>query len=202
MEEDEEYREAATYLKHHQFIRVIEELEQLVVQRLFELAKANLMATVAVHNAVDKYNAMAPLQDPPCQLLEYSAVAAYSWLGEFDLLKESRYEVLQRPWAIPLYREIASKYYKIVHAREELPLLAMAIRAQHGQQRRVNNVHQARLQTIYRLSGYSGHTTPRTRKGGIQEDNTGRERSFLTLENEAVHYTDVMENMTFSWQLK
>ncbi|KAF8574510.1 hypothetical protein K439DRAFT_1262534, partial [Ramaria rubella] len=132
----------------------------------------------------NKYNAMAPLQDPSCQLLEYSAVVAYSWLGEFDLLKESRYEVLQRPWAIPLYREIASKYYKLVCAHEELvhlnveiqhlhtwvndkdiylthsadfePPIAMAIRAQHGQRWHVNNVHQTCLQTIYRLSGYSG----------------------------------------------
>ena len=82
----------------------------------------------AVRVAIDKYNTMAPLQDPPRPLLVYSAVAAYSWLGEFELLKESRYEVLERPWAKPAYREVASKYYKIVRAYEELTRLNVEVK--------------------------------------------------------------------------
>ena len=42
---DEEYQRVAKYIKQRRFIRVIEELERLVVQRLFELSKANLMET-------------------------------------------------------------------------------------------------------------------------------------------------------------
>ncbi|KAF8592325.1 hypothetical protein K439DRAFT_1610152 [Ramaria rubella] len=145
--EDEAYQRAAVYLKHCHFIWVVEELERLVVQRLFELSKANLMETgykmrkhigqaiahrsAAVHAAVDKYNTLAPLQMPPCPILEYSAVAAYSWLGEFDLLKESCYEVLQRPWAVPANCEVATKYYKIVRAHEELQHLNVKARRLH-----------------------------------------------------------------------
>lgn len=40
-----EYKAALEYVEHRSFIRVVEELEGLVVQRLFELSKANLAAT-------------------------------------------------------------------------------------------------------------------------------------------------------------
>ena len=40
-----EYVEMLEYSRHRQFIRVVEELESLVVQRLFELSKANLAST-------------------------------------------------------------------------------------------------------------------------------------------------------------
>jgi len=40
-----EYQHALQYLKNRRFIRVVERLEGLVVQRLFELSKANLMGT-------------------------------------------------------------------------------------------------------------------------------------------------------------
>jgi len=40
-----EYVEMREYSRHRQFIRAVEELENLVVQRLFELSKANLAST-------------------------------------------------------------------------------------------------------------------------------------------------------------
>jgi hypothetical protein len=40
-----EYKKAEQYLKQRQFIRVVEDVEVLVVQQLFELAKANLAGT-------------------------------------------------------------------------------------------------------------------------------------------------------------
>ena len=43
-----EYVEMREYSRHRQFIRAVEELENLVVQRLFELSKANLASTGAV----------------------------------------------------------------------------------------------------------------------------------------------------------
>ncbi|KAG2100428.1 uncharacterized protein F5147DRAFT_582150, partial [Suillus discolor] len=42
---DTEYKQASAYLTNQQFIRAVEQLEGLVVQRLFELAKANLAGT-------------------------------------------------------------------------------------------------------------------------------------------------------------
>lgn len=43
-----EYVEMHEYSQHHQFIRAVEELKNLVVQRLFELSKANLASTGGV----------------------------------------------------------------------------------------------------------------------------------------------------------
>ena len=44
-----EYVKMLEYSQRRQFIRVVEELENLVVQRLFELSKANLASTGASH---------------------------------------------------------------------------------------------------------------------------------------------------------
>ena len=43
--EDPRYLDALKYIKDQTFIGAVERLEGLVVQRLFELAKANLAAT-------------------------------------------------------------------------------------------------------------------------------------------------------------
>lgn len=40
-----EYKEAFAYVQNRRFIRAVEELERLVIQRLFELSKANLAGT-------------------------------------------------------------------------------------------------------------------------------------------------------------
>ncbi|KAI0038847.1 hypothetical protein FA95DRAFT_1450891, partial [Auriscalpium vulgare] len=114
----------------------VEELEGLVVQRLFELAKSNISGTGyklrkhishaitrrsgAVRSAVDRYNQLAPLQHPPRPTLLYSEVASYSWLADFDILKESRADVLDRPWSKPANREACMKHFKVLRAKEEL----------------------------------------------------------------------------------
>jgi hypothetical protein len=43
--QDTKYQEGLAYLTNRQFIHVIEQLQGLVVQRLFELAKANIAGT-------------------------------------------------------------------------------------------------------------------------------------------------------------
>jgi hypothetical protein len=43
--EDPRYIAALGYIKNRAFVRVVEHLEGLVVQRLFELSKANLATT-------------------------------------------------------------------------------------------------------------------------------------------------------------
>jgi hypothetical protein len=41
-EADPEYQEAVKYLQHREFHRALDRVQQLVVQRLFELSKANI----------------------------------------------------------------------------------------------------------------------------------------------------------------
>ena len=77
--------------------------------------------------ALDKYNAMAPLQHPPHPTLDYAEVASYSLLGDFELLKHSRMEILQKPWSVPANQEVADKYFKILGARMEIHRLNIEI---------------------------------------------------------------------------
>ncbi|KAG2120417.1 uncharacterized protein F5147DRAFT_785148 [Suillus discolor] len=148
MSEHEEYKRALEYLNNRHFIRVVEQLEGLVVQRLFELAKSNLAGTgyklcqhisnaimrhsSAIRTALDKYNQLALLQHPPCPTLEYSEVASYGWLGEFELLKHSRHDLLSKPWALKANREVASKHFKVVRAHEEITCLNFEIAWLHA----------------------------------------------------------------------
>ena len=174
-----------------------------------QISKAITRRGAAVRVALDKYNALAALQDPPRPHLEYSAVADYGWLGDFELLKWSRHEVAQKPWANTAYRDVAAKHFKVLRAHEEVvrlnveirrlqtwvddedtflltharnlsetdPVLGARVYDIYLRRHRVNNIHRARLRSIYALPGYNGHTTPGIRLGrmdipsvGIQEE--------------------------------
>ncbi|KAG1764991.1 hypothetical protein EDD22DRAFT_978874 [Suillus occidentalis] len=139
----EEYVKALEYSRHRHFVRAVEELESLVVQRLFELSKANLASTGyklrkqiskaivkcsgAIRTALDKYNKLAVSQNPRRPTLQYSEVISYAVLGEFDLLKHSRHEILTKPWTNPTHREMAVKHFKVLRAREEIIRLNVEI---------------------------------------------------------------------------
>ncbi|KAG1788605.1 hypothetical protein EV424DRAFT_1356054 [Suillus variegatus] len=139
-----EYVMALKYFHEHRFVHAVEELEGLVVQRLFELSKANLAGTgykmrkyiskaitrrsAAIRSALEKYNALAPIQHPPRPVLDYSEVIGYASLGEFSLLKYSRYDVLAKPWTVPENWEMAAKYFKVTRAHEEILRLNVEIR--------------------------------------------------------------------------
>ncbi|KAI0249685.1 hypothetical protein BJV78DRAFT_1129325, partial [Lactifluus subvellereus] len=200
--DDPRYVDALAYVNNRTFIRAVEHLEGLVVQRLFELSKANLASTgyklrkhiskgiakrsSAIRTALDKYNKLAPLQNPPRPTLEYTDVASYSWLGDFELLKYSRNDIMRKPWTVPANREVANKYFKILRAQEEINRLNVEVRrlnawVQHEDatllaavnmatgsnltaelrhryegRRRINNIHRVRILAIYHLEGYSG----------------------------------------------
>jgi hypothetical protein len=47
--EDPQYVDALTYIRNRMFICTVEHLEGLVVQRLFELSKVNLVTTGALN---------------------------------------------------------------------------------------------------------------------------------------------------------
>lgn len=77
---------------------------------------------------MEKYNKLAPLQNPPRPVLDYSEVVGYASLGEFSLLKYSRHDILAKPWSIPANREMAMKYFKLVRSREEIIRLNVEIK--------------------------------------------------------------------------
>jgi hypothetical protein len=92
-----------------------------------QISKAITRRSAAIRTALNNYNALAPLQKPPRPTLEFSEVASYAFLGDFEMLKYSRYEVMKKPWASAANREIATKYFKVVRAHEELHRLNVEI---------------------------------------------------------------------------
>ncbi|KAG2065099.1 hypothetical protein BDR04DRAFT_1130521 [Suillus decipiens] len=146
-------------------------LEGLVVQRLFELSKANLSST-------DKYNKLAVVQNPRRPTLQYSEILSYAARGEFDILKHSRHNILTKPWSNTTHHQMAREEITrlnvetcclhawfdaedsdIKHMATELeltnPLLASEIWRLYHRQRRVNDVHCVCINRIYSLEGFT-----------------------------------------------
>ncbi|KAG2028904.1 hypothetical protein BDR03DRAFT_929693 [Suillus americanus] len=144
---DPKYTQAVRYSQERQFIRSVEELEGLVVRRLFELSKANLAGTgykmrkyiskaitrrsAAIRTALEKYNRLAPLQNPPRPVLDYTEIVGYASLGEFSVLKHSRHDILTKPWTVSANREMAARYFKLVRSHEEIVRLNVEIKRLH-----------------------------------------------------------------------
>ena len=130
----------------------LDELERLVVQRLFELSKLGMSGTgthflvhkthllifhtgyklrthigkalqrrsEAIRNALARYNAQAAKLKPPRPPLTWKEIVDYSFLAEFDLLRQSRFDIRQANWAQPIHREAMVKHFKLLRAREEI----------------------------------------------------------------------------------
>ncbi|OCH88551.1 hypothetical protein OBBRIDRAFT_734191 [Obba rivulosa] len=147
MPEHPKYQETLKFMRNRDFHRALEKVQQLVIQRLLEMLKANMtglgykMRTSiwkalktcgkAIHSALKKYNTLARQMDPPAPTLEWKDVLNYTFVSEFDLLRHSHSsstsEVGTRPWAVPFNREIAAKYWKIRGAYDELKRLHIEI---------------------------------------------------------------------------
>ncbi|KAH7903562.1 hypothetical protein BJ138DRAFT_1020421 [Hygrophoropsis aurantiaca] len=122
----------------------LDELEHLIVMRLFELSKLSLSGTGyklrqqigkalqrrshAICNAIIRYNTQAALLNPPRPAISWKEIADYTFLGEFDLLRQSRIDPRREDWTKPAQREATVKYFKLQRAREEIVRLNIEMR--------------------------------------------------------------------------
>jgi hypothetical protein len=103
--------------------------EKLIGYKLRKhISKALARRSAAIRTALANYNALTPLQKPPRPILQYSEVASFAFLGDFTLLKHSRHDVVNKPWAVATNRDMALKYFKIVCAHSEIHRLNIEIR--------------------------------------------------------------------------
>lgn len=84
------------------------------------ISKSITRRSAALQSALAKYNEMAPQQVPPRPIITYEEIIGYASLGDFDLLRHSRNEILSRPWSVASNREVSTKYFKVLRAREEI----------------------------------------------------------------------------------
>ncbi|KAG1730167.1 hypothetical protein EDD22DRAFT_1011782 [Suillus occidentalis] len=185
--EDPDWQSAGCLVANRKYQRALDTLEGLVVARIFELTKMNRSGTgykmrkhiakalqarsAAIKTALNRYNTAARALSPPRQSLKWEEVVEYAFLADFDLLRDSRNDVSQHPWASPSTRQATDLYFKTCRAREEItrlnveaevlyPVLAHQINLRRRVRSRFNSRHLQRLQDIATLPGFSGILAP------------------------------------------
>lgn len=93
-----------------------------------KISKALKTRSSAIRSALNKYNSLAGTLTPPRPKLDYHTVISYSSLGEFDLLRSSRYDIREQVWATPRYREALDCHYKVCSAQCEITRLNIEIK--------------------------------------------------------------------------
>ncbi|KAG0695695.1 hypothetical protein DFH29DRAFT_984896 [Suillus ampliporus] len=165
--EDAEWQNAAIMVANRKYQRALDNLEGLVVARIFELTKMNRSGTgykmrkhiakalqtrsAAIRTALERYNSAARTLSPPRQTLKWEEVVEYAFLADFDLLRNSREDVSQQQWATPTARQATNLYFKMCRAKEEITRLNIEIR---------RLVTYIRLGDIANLSGFTGSVIP------------------------------------------
>lgn len=66
--------------------------------------------------------------NPPRPTLDWDAVVDYSYLSQFELLRDCREDVRQCPWAAPAARMVVQSYLKVRRAEEEIDRLNIEVR--------------------------------------------------------------------------
>lgn len=92
-----------------------------------QIGKALQRHLEAIHNAINQYNTQAVALNPPRPRLSWKDIAEYSFLGEFDLLRHSHTDVREQDWTKPAHHKAMTKYFKLLHAQEEVSRLNVEI---------------------------------------------------------------------------
>lgn len=84
--------------------------------------------SAAIHSALESYNQAAARLSPPRKLLNWDNVLNYTYLSEFDFLRDTRFDVRDKIWAKPKVREAISELFKLIRAGEEIDKLHVEIK--------------------------------------------------------------------------
>ncbi|KAF8479455.1 hypothetical protein JB92DRAFT_3277834 [Gautieria morchelliformis] len=139
------YQQTVEYLNIRNYQLAVDKLEGLVVQRLFELTKANVSQTgykmriqiskalkarsKAIQRALSSYNKVALALDPPRPKLTWAQIVEYTTIAEFELLwSGAREDICNLAWADARNREAIVYHLKILRAKEEIVRLNVEIR--------------------------------------------------------------------------
>ncbi|KAF8586198.1 hypothetical protein K439DRAFT_1236274, partial [Ramaria rubella] len=123
----------------------VDKLEGLVVQRLFELTKANISQmgykqrthiskalksqSKAIQRALSAYNTVALTLDPPWPKLTWAEIVEYTTIAEFELLHTgAREDIWNLEWADSRNQQATICYLKMSHACKELTWLNVEIK--------------------------------------------------------------------------
>ncbi|KAG1798562.1 uncharacterized protein HD556DRAFT_1440267 [Suillus plorans] len=138
-----EHLKAQSRITHHLYHKAVDDVEYLVVMRLLELTKLQMsglgyklrtqISTVlksranAIRNALQRYNKYAAQLYPPRPLMQWEQIVEYSFLAEFDLLRELDGTIQAKHWANPAYRHASTQYFEQQRANEEIHQLNVEV---------------------------------------------------------------------------
>ncbi|KAF8164215.1 hypothetical protein K438DRAFT_1617700, partial [Mycena galopus ATCC 62051] len=91
------------------------------------IAKALKARSKAIWNTLHRYNMAAEVLDPPSHLLTWAEVVDYTFLSNFDILRNPDTTSSIRAWATPAAHQLLDSYYKLERAREETQRLNIEI---------------------------------------------------------------------------
>ncbi|KAJ7349932.1 hypothetical protein DFH08DRAFT_696262 [Mycena albidolilacea] len=130
-------------IKKRKYVLVLDALELLIVEHIFELKKMNqsqmgmwyksvfgtaLQAcSKAMRSAINRYNDAAIVLDPPMPRLTWEQVVEYVFLADFDILRNTHVDMQLKLWTRPVYRLAIDCYFKILCACEEIKCLNIEI---------------------------------------------------------------------------
>ncbi|KAJ7064175.1 hypothetical protein C8F01DRAFT_1209381 [Mycena amicta] len=197
-----EWQATVDAVRSHAFRKAVDGLELLVVQRLLELTKMNRSGTgykmrkhiakalqarsKAIRSAIKRYNSAAAAMFPPKPTLSWEEVVHYTFLSDFDLLRDDKNTLQGKRWATPMFRFIMDNFFKIERAREEVQRLNIEIcrvvtwirdegRFLRSKERALRNsgdlelawsifnkVHMERFQELVKMDGFTGSLEPGT----------------------------------------
>ncbi|KAG1727168.1 uncharacterized protein EDB91DRAFT_1061298 [Suillus paluster] len=131
-----EHIKAQSRITHRLFHKAVDDVECLVVMRLLELTKLQMgglgyklrtqisnalkSRANAIRNALNHYNKYATQLNPPRPALQWEQIVKYSFLAEFDLLRETDGEMQSKRWANPSYRHASTQFIEQHRANEEI----------------------------------------------------------------------------------
>ncbi|KAG2118322.1 hypothetical protein DEU56DRAFT_930524 [Suillus clintonianus] len=134
---------AQSRIMHRLFFKALDDVERLVVMQLLELTKLQMnglgyklrtqiskalkSCASAIRNALQRYNKYAAQMIPPRPPLEWEQIVEFSFLAEFDLLRDGDAQLHSKRWANPLYQQASMQYFDGMRAKEEIERLNVEI---------------------------------------------------------------------------
>jgi hypothetical protein len=96
------------------------------------IAKSLQKRSKAIRRAVAKYNDTALKLTPPRDTLDWQKVAQFSFIDEFQILRDTRPSLHAQPWANPVVRDLIKRYQRVKRAQEELVRCNVEVRRLHA----------------------------------------------------------------------
>ncbi|KAE9386041.1 hypothetical protein BT96DRAFT_750157, partial [Gymnopus androsaceus JB14] len=139
-----EWDEAKKLVKEAAYQKALDKLECLLVARIFEMARLNVSGTgykmrkhigqslknrsKSIQAAIVSYNEAAAKLSPPRRKITWDEIVDFSYLSEFDILRDTREDVRERKWATPQNRLLMTQFFKYIRAEEELSRVHVEVR--------------------------------------------------------------------------